>query len=71
MPLVGLALLQGVVPVVHGVLVPEVAEAAGLSLCGVVGEAVPVELFGLALSWVLDGVAGVDGLVVVVVVVLL
>jgi len=37
---------------------------AELSLCGVV--AAPVELLGVALSWVLDGVAGAEGVVVVV-----
>ena len=49
--------LAGFVPVlVHGV--------APL----VQGVVAPVALFGVALSWVLDGVAGVDGVVVVVVV---
>jgi hypothetical protein len=62
-----------------GAVAPEVAAAPELSLCGVAacgvvavaGDAVPVEVFGVALSCVLDGVDGVDGLVVVVVVVLL
>jgi hypothetical protein len=81
LPLVGLALLQGVALLVQGcVCAPPLA--FGESLCGVAGvtaepaapdcdplmdedEALPVELLGVALSWVLEGVAGLELVVVV------
>ena len=64
-------LVHGVALLAHGAVVPLGLElgVAELSLCGVV--AAPVELLGVALSCVLDGVAGVEGVVVVVWVVLL
>ena len=71
MPFDGFAsvLLQGVAPLVQGwACAPPFA--FGLSDCGVAGVALeePVALLGVALSCVLDGVAGVEGEVVVVVV---
>lgn len=61
--------LLGLVPALQGVWLLAHGDCAlplpfGDSLCGVAGVAVtPVELLGTALSWVLDGVAGVDGVV--------
>jgi hypothetical protein len=72
LPLLGFVpvLVQGVALLAHGAVVPLGFElgVAALSLCGV---AVPVALLGVALSCALDGVAGVEGVVVVVWVVLL
>jgi hypothetical protein len=72
LPLLGFVpvLVQGVALLAHGAVeVPFAFGVAALSLCGVV--AAPVALLGVALSCALDGVAGVEGVVVVVWVVLL
>jgi hypothetical protein len=75
LPLEGLVLLHGVALLAHGVVAAAPLGFAELevSLCGVavVEEADPVELLGVALSCALEGVDGVDGLLVVVVVVVL